>query len=253
LLLYKAVFSQKRIFFHFSLFTIVIVAIFLSFSRGALVLYGLYTIGYIGYTFNKIRNIRQVTIGFIGSIFVFSLIGFSLLTVTFRDKADLADNLPIPNSRVEGWIIRQIKKPRLAEDGRLRYWNQALSSIKERPLFGSGPGTFYLLSKRYQTAPNQYSWFAHNSIFQWTAELGIVGLSLYISLFLSMFKEVRKSVSLNEFSAINLLSFGVFLICLNSLYDYTFDFLVIWLIFWNTLAIMLLNYKYERLFSNTNN
>ena len=81
-----------------------------------------------------------------------------------------------------------IFKPSVPSDNRLEYWRQAIEAIKERPLFGSGPRTFYLLSRRLQSAPNSWSWFAHSFPLQTAAETGLVGLSIFLFLICVLFR-----------------------------------------------------------------
>lgn len=69
-------------------------------------------------------------------------------------------------------------KQDVLSDGRWEFWRQALVAIRERPVFGSGPGTFYLQSRRLQTEPNTFSWYAHNSLLETTSDLGLAGLVL---------------------------------------------------------------------------
>lgn len=61
------------------------------------------------------------------------------------------------------------------KDIRFEYWRQAIASFKERPFFGSGPGTFVLQSKRLQAFPSSYSTYAHNSILELVVEMGLTG------------------------------------------------------------------------------
>ncbi len=189
--------------------------IILSLSRGAIVIVGLYTMLCTGLYIQRNAEIKHIVLLFIGCFGIISFFLFSLFTV-YQQK------IPVPI------LQQQLQKPKLIEDGRLRYWQQALDGIKERPLFGSGPGTFYLISKRYQHAPNNYSWFAHNSMLQWIVELGIIGSLLLFTLFGTMIAKMNLS---------HPLAHGAFLAFLNSLFDYNLDFLIIWIIVWIILGL----------------
>lgn len=114
------------------------------------------------------------------------------------------------------------QKPSLLEDGRWEYWRQAVEAIKERPLFGSGPGTFYLQSKRLQAAPSSYSWFAHSFPLQTTVETGVVGLVMFLFLFWNVFRKSKRSPLL----------WGTVLVLAYSLYEFTLDYAVMWLLLW---------------------
>jgi len=63
-------------------------------------------------------------------------------------------------------------------DARFEYFRQAIMAIKERPFFGSGPGTFYLQSMRLQKTTGFYSRYSHNSMLHEASEVGIIGLLL---------------------------------------------------------------------------
>ncbi len=66
-------------------------------------------------------------------------------------------------------------------------WEMALRGIKERPILGWGQNNFDVVFNKYYD-PGMYSqepWFdrAHNIIFDWTINAGVVGLLSYLSLF----------------------------------------------------------------------
>lgn len=194
--------------------------VILSLSRGALVIVGVYTILCVGLHLRGNINVKHVVLFFIGCLAIMSFALFSVITVR-----QPTITLPI--------LQQQLKKPKLTDDGRWKYLQQALDGIRERPLFGSGPGTFYLISKRYQHAPNNYTWFAHNSILQWTVELGVIGAFLLFTLFGAIIAKMNLS---------HPLAHGAFLAFLNSLFDYNLDFLIVWMILWIILSITI-NYE----------
>jgi O-antigen ligase len=89
---------------------------------------------------------------------------------------------------------------------RLIFWRAAASMVAEKPLLGSGVGTFYRLSKDYiakedlkgipevypEDHPNEN---AHNFFLQFAAELGVVALILLIGI---LYLTVRKWISINK-------------------------------------------------------
>jgi O-antigen ligase len=201
--------------------------IFLSFSRGALFLIGLYTIFQVGILQKTHINKRALFLLIVGIIATVSLIYFSFLATR-------------PNQNPSKFS-RQLYKPLFANESRWEYWNQAWEGIKQKPLFGSGPGTFYLISKRYQSGPNQYSWFAHNSMLQWVVELGIVGsipLLFTIGLLLAHTQGWAKHATI--------------LVMLNSFFDFNLDFLLIWLVLWTILGLYS-SYESKRVSCHSNN
>jgi tetratricopeptide (TPR) repeat protein len=125
-------------------------------------------------------------------------------------------------------LYKQTIKPPVYES-RIRYWLQAASAIRERPIFGSGPGTFYLQSKRFQSAPLSYSWFAHSFVLEQFVEIGLVGVVLWGILFVIQGRLLIRSRN-HAFLT------GVILTFLYSLYEYNLNFIVIWLLFWSALG-----------------
>ncbi|MBU1326569.1 O-antigen ligase family protein [Patescibacteria group bacterium] len=142
-----------------------------------------------------------------------------------------------------GDLGRQILKTPPLNEGRLRYWSQAISAIKERPAFGSGPGTFYLQSKRLQNAPLSYSWFAHSFPLETIVELGILGaLPLFFLLF-HHGKEIVRGFgaggSGQDARYGTPLAIGAGLTLVYSAYEFNMNFLVVWVLFWSTLGLLL--------------
>ncbi len=120
------------------------------------------------------------------------------------------------------------QKPSLLADGRWEYWRQSIEAIKERPFFGSGPGTFYLQSKRLQVAPSSYSWFAHSFPLQITVETGLVGFLMTFVLLYLVFRRVNA----------NPLLWGTMLVFMYSFYEFTLDYISMWLLVWGALGAL---------------
>lgn len=124
-----------------------------------------------------------------------------------------------------------------AVESRVNYWREALFGFKNQPLFGAGPGTFYLISKRYQVSPNSYSWFAHSYPLQTLAELGLVGLIIIVMLFyyslslVVLAKNARSPIT-------SALVDGVVLTLFYSFFEFNMDFIVVFLLVWATLGIV---------------
>jgi len=74
------------------------------------------------------------------------------------------------------------------QEGQSRFliWNMAIQGFKERPILGWGQGGFlYVFSKYYSPEMfNQEPWFdrAHNVIFDWLVNAGILGVLSYLTL-----------------------------------------------------------------------
>lgn len=121
---------------------------------------------------------------------------------------------------------------------RYHYWQQAIKSIRDHPLLGSGPGTFYLQSKQYQQAPNSFSYYAHSFPLENLVELGIVGSIPFIILLSYLGKhwirDIRRhNEEVNHHTYIrSSLAWGALLTLTYSVIEFNLNFLVVWLLFW---------------------
>ena len=83
--------------------------------------------------------------------------------------------------------------PQVADNLRLEMWKDATTLIRENPLLGTGLGTYYTISPRFQTHFFQYRIdHAHNDYLEWAAELGVpAALLLFGSLWWLTFRLAR--------------------------------------------------------------
>jgi O-antigen ligase len=68
--------------------------------------------------------------------------------------------------------------------GRLEEWRAALQTWQQRPLVGSGSGTYLLASESHQTVA--ISRFAHDLPLEWAVELGLPGLIIALVLYFTV-------------------------------------------------------------------
>lgn len=142
-------------------------------------------------------------------------------------------------TRLSGAFGSVSQKTLLPEDRRFDYWKQAVMAIQESPVYGNGPGTFALLSKRYQASAGDSSWFAHNYLLEIAAETGLVGIGLFSSvLYVSLFRPlfIRKKIRAQKEHAA--LMGSVFLILMYGLVDFSLNYLIIWFIVWASIGIV---------------
>lgn len=217
-------FVQKKDKSNTFVFVFFLFMFLLTFARGAWILYGAFLIIYVfvsrGITFKKKMALLGIS-GALWLMFVVLTLGSGVL------------------STQNNWLSGQLSKPPITNDARIEYWRQAVVAIKERPWFGSGPGTFYLQSKRLQVTPLSYSWFAHSFPLESMVELGLVGA--IVTLFLAgllMYKALRlvyaKNTDHGDFQ--RALFFGVFLTSAYGLYEFNLNYLIVWLLFWSYLG-----------------
>lgn len=118
---------------------------------------------------------------------------------------------------------------------RLGYWEQAVRAIQEQPLLGRGPKSFSLSSKKYQGAPGEFSWFAHSLPLQTGAELGLVGLFIFV---LFLFMHLRHAIPPPENRTATGLFFGLTLALVYSIFEFNMDYFVVFLVWWAGLGVL---------------
>src|SRR3989344_1972265 len=127
-------------------------------------------------------------------------------------------------------------------ESRLEYWRQALEAVKEKPMFGSGPGTFSLVSKRLQISSQFSSWFAHSQPLEIAVEMGILGLLAFGWLAVCYVRIMLRALHKKHFSSdqwTTPLFWGLVLIFIYSFFEFVLSYFVIWLLFWAALGVCL--------------
>ena len=125
---------------------VILSGLIFSFARGAWLLVAVYAVGicviYGGYA--------RKTGAIVAGVFLIALLTVGMVAAGLRTQKT-SDNTSIPVA-----IQRFINKGSVFSDPRLEYWRQATRMLKERPLFGSGPGSFYYGSRRLQSQPGAF-------------------------------------------------------------------------------------------------
>jgi len=115
-----------------------------------------------------------------------------------------------------GTITSDADYNQTAETGRLQIWNRGFGYMLSNPVFGVGPGNF-------QTAEGTLSPFAdrqqfgvgvrwnaaHNSFIQVGAELGLVGLALFVAMITAAFRGLPTSSPMTPALAASIIGFVV--------------------------------------------
>ncbi len=81
---------------------------------------------------------------------------------------------------------------------RYEIWQTALRIIADRPIMGAGVSTYSYVNSQY--APNLGKKDTHSTYLNVLAETGVVGFALYLSMLVSLFSQVRKSMRLPNLS-----------------------------------------------------
>jgi len=142
-------------------------------------------------------------------------------------------------SKIPTVLFPRLTKQVDGANNRFEYFRQAIMSIRERPLFGSGPGTFLLTSKRFQSMPDSYSRYAHNELLQKLSEVGVVG-TLPLMLFMvwcgiRIWHSYRFEGSKNR-DVFIILSSGIILVTLNAMLDFSLDYFIVSMLYVPLLA-----------------
>ncbi|MCK5146606.1 O-antigen ligase family protein [bacterium] len=144
--------------------------IVVTFSRGGLM--GLITIlGLISWV--EFRNKKGILFGI--TIFV-------ILVITIPPELIFLRIQGLSTTKLDSSILQ-----------RLRLLKGGLHIFLEHPLIGVGAGNFMAYSRQY--AGTLFPMVAHNSFLEVAAELGIIGLTVFISLISTTIKRLRKTFS----------------------------------------------------------
>lgn len=218
----------------------ILLLLLLSFGRLALGMAICYLIFILIKHFNHISYSKRVSL-----IFITVILLLSIGLIFINSQKTQTSNF---------WLNRQINKSFSIFGFRGRYWQQALAAFANQPIFGTGPGTFSLSSKKYQTAPETYSFYAHSFPLEFMSENGIIGALILIWLLLLIFRNIpkfnRQSLIINHDSNTNILFSGVVLVFLYSAVDFSLNFIIIWLLFWSSLAILSIDRSFKQITNN---
>lgn len=123
----------------------------------------------------KIRNLIFIVAMILMTFFVSILVFKTVLSISpsFFPDTPVKELCPFDFKQV------QLCKPLRAE-ARPDYWMQAILAVIDYPLFGYGPGTFSLISKKYATVHFYTTGYAHNAYLHLFAETGVIGGLLFI-------------------------------------------------------------------------
>ena len=145
---------------------------------------------------------------------------------------------------IQNMYFSQTQQGKSSLTTRIEFYQQALLAIRARPIFGWGPGTYLLLSPRFQSTSDQSTWFAHNYVLETAAETGLVGLGLFMwVLFACCIRPVIRICRAKTTDTTCVAVAGsISLLLLYGLADYPLNYLVIWILFWAACGLLS---KYE--------
>lgn len=124
---------------------------------------------------------------------------------------------------------------------RLDYFNQAVDGFIQHPILGTGLDTFSYVSLQYRKGTSDdFSLYTHNHYLQLLVEIGGIGGLIFMCLILSILKNVRRTIQHgNAPSFYSAVSISLFASAFNSLIDFDWQFLSVFLLFWIGCALLL--------------
>jgi len=165
--------------------------VFLSGSRasmGAMVV--AITIPFFGIHRSELKSsIFKFLIIFI-SAFVFSQIAL-YASVYIRDNVFVDKSLLDSITRSSSFVTSSLK-------GRLEFWRVAFDLFKSKPILGYGNGTFFSAYYIEYGMNEWYSRFTHNHYLQMAAEIGAVGVGLFLVFLWTSFRGVIHNAKQSE-------------------------------------------------------
>jgi len=165
--------------------------VFQTGTRGSMLglLGGVVLIAVLIALFNKENKIFRKT--------AFSLIG---IVIIFVSSVFLLKETDLVQNNVALKRMTTISITEKTAEARINNWQMAIEGFKERPILGWGQSNFnYVFDKYY--LPKHYgneTWFdrVHNILFDWLIAGGLVGLLLYLSIWVSSLFNIWKSIKL---------------------------------------------------------
>jgi O-antigen ligase len=221
-ILFLALRTRKKLYI--ILTAILLIGIIFSLARAAMVLVGLYVLAIIGFFIIKKASYRT----YAPLCLLFVVIALSLAAVFYVGENNILSH-----------SVLEIRKSSVYVDTRYGYYKQAIAAISERPFFGSGPGTFYLESLRFQSWPLTYSWFAHNFYLEQLVELGVVGCAFLALVFFVVVYRPFRALNVKKDNIYSIaIAAGAGVSALYGFIDISLNFLVVWLLWWACIGLI---------------
>ena len=202
-------------------------ALFILNARATFVGMGLLTVLYIIYLFisdrskeNKLTKFKPF------GYYIFCLISALMLSIV------VFDNIKTKNEALGGYDnpLKRVGTIAFTNEGsgRTNLWGFAFDYFKHHPIIGAGYGNWKLASipyEKYYSDDYIVAYHCHNDFLETSAELGIIGLLLYLSIYLVIFFTQLKHILNKQSSTQQRLMAAVGIFCLTAYFvDATFNF-----------------------------
>lgn len=156
-------------------------ALFMTASKGGILTYLILTMLMLIFIY---RFDREGLYPFLKRV-SFSVIAALVLTIILWNLAWKPEGQDSFKNEVSTFMVTSDKIESSAT-GRIHYWETALHMWKEHWVVGSGIGTYAVLNPEYQESV-YYSKHAHNDYLEILAEVGLVGLLLFLASIAALF------------------------------------------------------------------
>lgn len=128
------------------------------------------------------------------------------------------------------------------ELSRVNLWREALSIMKDFPIFGCGLNTYSVVAPGYKTSLGG-GYYAHNSYLQMAAEMGVAGLAAFIWMLIRLFKASLKSIKAAKdgfySDLLTGLSAGMLAFLVHSFFDVHFYALQLAVLMWFIMGLII--------------
>ncbi len=123
----------------------------------------------------------------------------------FTPRMTVARNVSFVSDSVAQSLEPSVDK--FTGSDRLNMWKDAVRIIKDYPILGTGLNTYTHVIYKYSQHRKLYP---HNSYLQMTAELGFMGVGIFVWLLVSVGKFINQKISLSKNDLIGVLMTGLF-------------------------------------------
>lgn len=187
---YYLVMEKRKIYYAY--LALFIPFFLLSYSRTAYVSLAVTLVFlYIHFLHSRVIKLRSwISVIIISSILTAFL--FSIITV--RE----AKFIPVLSDTNEYLTKHLNLNDKYFRAKRVEYFNQAIVSVREKPIFGVGPGNFDLVSKKF-TETGQWSFSSHNIFLDILSENGLLAFIFFLFFLVKSFTNMKQ---FNVYSAI---------------------------------------------------
>jgi len=225
------IYAKRNLIYRFlfaSVLILALAAIFILNTRSTYISIILVTILFlilIIYDFVKTKNIKNISISFLLVAIPF-LLALALSNAAINHSNSLVQN----NDQGYGKFVDRVATIQLSNDassGRIKIWKQAFDYFQKHTIIGCGFGNWKLASIPYDKIDLDtftMTYHTHNDFIEVATEVGIVGVGLYISLFVILILFVFNIIKSNQPKENKIITLFTFLALLAYLVDASLNF-----------------------------